>query len=330
MAAANTDKFMEVGDPGTATTLSVDYTIADPSITVGATTGWPSTTGVTFAIDEVTVIDGVETQTSGTYNEFVGTVASGTSITNVSWVRGSGDRNYSGGALTRVYIPVSSERENRLAQGMYAEHKQLDGSHSDITADTIVVADGGTLDVDTINEATAANGVTIDGLSIKDSKLVTSNSVVTANITDDAVTDAKRPRLLAAKAVNTTGTAITTSTNTKLPFADADAFDAPGWHSTSTNNTRITVDEAGLYLVVGNATFPGVAAGTAILTRIYLNGSTIVDSNSHDAITGVGDYVQNQSILVLTASDYIELEVWHNKGSNETVTGTLTVIKLSD
>ena len=32
--------------------------------------------------------------------------------------------------------------------------------------------------VDTVSEKTSANGVTIDGLSIKDSKLVTANSVI--------------------------------------------------------------------------------------------------------------------------------------------------------
>ena len=34
--------------------------------------------------------------------------------------------------------------------------------------------------VDTIQENTSANGITVDGLNIKDSKLVTANSVVTA------------------------------------------------------------------------------------------------------------------------------------------------------
>lgn len=45
--------------------------------------------------------------------------------------------------------------------------------------------------VDTINESTPANGVTIDGLNIKDSKLNTNDSVVTNNITDGAVTGVK-------------------------------------------------------------------------------------------------------------------------------------------
>jgi hypothetical protein len=45
--------------------------------------------------------------------------------------------------------------------------------------------------VDTINESTPANGVTIDGLNIKDNALNTNNSVVTANITDASVTAPK-------------------------------------------------------------------------------------------------------------------------------------------
>lgn len=51
---------------------------------------------------------------------------------------------------------------------------------------------GAQLNTDIIGETTADTGVTIDGLLIKDSKLATNNSVVTANITDAAVTVAKR------------------------------------------------------------------------------------------------------------------------------------------
>jgi len=47
------------------------------------------------------------------------------------------------------------------------------------------------LQVDSIDEVTSANGVTVDGLNIKDSKLTTANSVVTTNITDANVTTAK-------------------------------------------------------------------------------------------------------------------------------------------
>lgn len=51
--------------------------------------------------------------------------------------------------------------------------------------------DNPVLQTDTVSEHTAANGVTVDGMNIKDGKLNTNNSVVTANITDSAVTPAK-------------------------------------------------------------------------------------------------------------------------------------------
>jgi hypothetical protein len=44
-----------------------------------------------------------------------------------------------------------------------------------------------TVKTDTISEITSANGITIDGLSIKDSKLVTANSVIEANMSANSV-----------------------------------------------------------------------------------------------------------------------------------------------
>ena len=44
-----------------------------------------------------------------------------------------------------------------------------------------------TVKTDTISEVTSANGITIDGLSIKDSKLVTANSVIEANMSANSV-----------------------------------------------------------------------------------------------------------------------------------------------
>jgi len=62
-----------------------------------------------------------------------------------------------------------------------------------LTSPTIntAIINNPTLSIDTISEYTTANGVNVDGLLIKDSKLATNNSVVTSNITDDSVTAAK-------------------------------------------------------------------------------------------------------------------------------------------
>lgn len=123
MAAAATDLLQEVG-LATATTLDANYTINDVTLTVVSTSGMPTATGITVAID---VIDSNGEQVPGTYNEYVGVVASATSLSSVDWVGGSGDRNYSAGATTRVYIPVSAERENRIVEHGLA-HADQDGT----------------------------------------------------------------------------------------------------------------------------------------------------------------------------------------------------------
>lgn len=142
--AGNADNLLlKVGDPGSATTLDDNYTAGDNSITVVSTSNWTSTgEGVIFAMDTVTLVDGVEVQDAGSYNEFEGTVASSTSITNVDWVRGSGDTSYTAGSTTRVYIPVSAERENRIVDWGSAEHSEVDGTHTDITATSITATTG--------------------------------------------------------------------------------------------------------------------------------------------------------------------------------------------
>lgn len=139
MAASSNDLLMEVGI-ATATTLDANYTINDASITVVSTTNWPTATGIIFAID---VVDSSGEQVPGTYNEYEGVVASATSITGVDHHNGT-DRNYSAGATTRVYIPVSAERENRIVEWGLAEHNQ-DGSHADVDATTLDVSGATTL-----------------------------------------------------------------------------------------------------------------------------------------------------------------------------------------
>ncbi len=133
MASAN-DFFHKVGRSTATTLASPGYTTGDTSINVASTTNWPADTGVTFAIDEV---DSNGLRVSGTYNVFRGKVAGGTQIDEVTYVGGDTNRNYSAGATTRVYILVSSYRDNRFTDGILEEHKQ-DGTHGDVHATSIV------------------------------------------------------------------------------------------------------------------------------------------------------------------------------------------------
>lgn len=100
-----------------------------------------------------------------------------------------------------------------------------------ITGGTI---DNATVTVDSIGEHTSANGVTVDGLNIKDSKLNTSNSVVTASYTNASVTADK----LATGAG--TATVATSETTASTSFTNL---------TTTTDSVTVTIGANGLALV---------------------------------------------------------------------------------
>lgn len=115
---ANTDYFTYVGSPGTATTLAAPgHTIGGTAITVDGTANWPTTSGVIFAIDTVSMVNGELVRDAGSYTEWQGDVTGGTDIANMVLRYGS-DQNYPAGSTTRVYIPVASSRENRIVDGL--------------------------------------------------------------------------------------------------------------------------------------------------------------------------------------------------------------------
>ncbi len=151
MASAN-DMFQKVGR-ATATTLSAPgYTTGDSSVNIGSTTNWPTDTGVTFAID---VVDAAGERIAGTYNVFRGRVAGASQVDQVVYEGGDAHRSYPSGATTRVYILVSSYRDNRMVDGLMISHNQ-DGT---IKGPSVVTAlTGQTLPANTVTTPAIADG----------------------------------------------------------------------------------------------------------------------------------------------------------------------------
>ena len=88
-----------------------------------------------------------------------------------------------------------------------------------------------TPEVDTINENIADNGVTVDGLNVKDSKLNTADSVVTDNYTDGSILPEH----------------LTTGTGTSWAWAS--------WTPTLTNMTEGNGTKTGKYIQIGKTVF---------------------------------------------------------------------------
>lgn len=140
MSASSSDGLTHVGIPGTATTMSSPgHTIGGTAITVGSTTNWPTDTGVIFAMDTYTLTNGVQVRNVGTYSEWEGVVTDSETISSLVLREGS-DQNYPAGTTTRVYIPVTSSRENRLVDTLLAAGITQGGGMGAITPTSVTTS----------------------------------------------------------------------------------------------------------------------------------------------------------------------------------------------
>lgn len=158
MAAAITDSFTKSYD-FKSTTLSSSINNSDTTIACASLSGVPTDTAVFFVID---YHDANGAVTTGNVREICKGIVSGNSfITCTRGLSNSTAQAHAAGAV--VELNWTAEALEALVDGILVEHRQ-DGTH-------------GTITTDTINEHTAATGVTIDGVLLKDNKVATSSAV---------------------------------------------------------------------------------------------------------------------------------------------------------
>lgn len=163
MSASSSDKITDTRNAArpVSTTVSSPRTTGGTTLTCGSLTGWPTASkihGVTYQIDSNS------NPVAGTQLDFSG-IVSGSVITQFTVIDGSDTGNSVGDVVEM--LPTSAWGQD-LADGLTNEHHR-DGSHSDVTADTITT---GTLAVST--------GTTLPA-----------GDIGTADIADDAITTVK-------------------------------------------------------------------------------------------------------------------------------------------
>lgn len=185
MAANILDAFNEstTNDRPNAATLTAVKANGASTLTVDSTTGWATATAVHFTMYEVDA-EGVKDAT--TQRDYKGIVNSSTTINNVT-IKGGADREFPIGA--KVICAPTAGWADDLVQGLNNEHNQLDGSHSDITADSVTINAGGSVDFSEAPLATADladASVTPDklGLSPSTADVATSQTTTSTSYTD--------------------------------------------------------------------------------------------------------------------------------------------------
>lgn len=137
-------------------------------------------------------------------------------------------------------------------------------------------------------------------------------------VRDDIVSLAKPPgvRVVRSGAAQT----ITTATETAITFGTGDAvedWDTDAFHSMSSNTSRITIPTGfgGRYSLHGSVVWAADSTGMRI-TSIKKGAATYLAMDCRAPITSGDVTVVNLSCEVaLAAGEYVELRVYHTKGS---------------
>jgi hypothetical protein len=114
---------------------------------------------------------------------------------------------------------------------------------------------------------------------------------------------------------NSADITLSNNTTTTLTWNQED-FDTDGFHSTSTNTSRITIPagKAGKYLVTSKVQYASNSNGRRI-TQIIKNGSNLWDFES--ASPGSTNLqLQGVAIIDLAEGDYVETTAWQNSGGS--------------
>jgi len=146
------------------------------------------------------------------------------------------------------------------------------------------------------------------------------------DITTTGQVKSKEPAVRVSLAGNQT---ITTATYTVLNWALED-FDTDTMHDTSTNTSRLIATTAGIYHIIGTTTWVETTSSSKNL-RFRRNGSIAL---TEVVIGGVANESLHLSqIIELNATDYVELLVRHQAGSDQNVSNVnsdFAMFKISD
>jgi hypothetical protein len=108
---------------------------------------------------------------------------------------------------------------------------------------------------------------------------------------------------------------IANGVNTTLSF-DLEDYDTDNLHSTTTNNSRITISRAGLWLFFATVVFASNSTGfRTVYLGINGGGSIGVTRVTVNAVSGIETYVCAAGMKNLSVNDYVEVIVSQNSGA---------------
>jgi hypothetical protein len=115
-----------------------------------------------------------------------------------------------------------------------------------------------------------------------------------------------------ARVYSAANQSIATGTDTAVIFG-SERFDTDTIHDTVTNNTRLTAQTAGLYVITAHVNFDINATGwRSVMLRV--NGTTVIAEDREIAAAGIEQRIPLTTMYQLSAGDYVEVVVRQTSG----------------
>ena len=141
---------------------------------------------------------------------------------------------------------------------------------------------------------------------------VSTGDVYTATAHNNIVTNVNNYRVPCACSVYSTATQSIPQASTAVVAYANEFFDTDAMHDNATNNSRITITTAGIYIITATAQFAGAGGGAYRLIGIRKYGTTELGYNNPPVEPARG----NVSIIdSASVNDYYEVIVYQNSGS---------------
>lgn len=120
---------------------------------------------------------------------------------------------------------------------------------------------------------------------------------------------------LSCRVTHSVAQSITSGVGTSLAF-DTEIFDNGSLHDTSTNNDRITVTEAGVYIITASVNWAANASGRRQLSiSVNGTGSPLVGVNHFATSGSVGSLQTVTTIYQASISDFFVVRALQDSGS---------------
>jgi hypothetical protein len=131
----------------------------------------------------------------------------------------------------------------------------------------------------------------------------------------------------ACRVTRTSALSIPDNSVTTVAFND-EFFDNDGMHSDVTNNTRITIQTAGIYIVGFHGTLAALSTYTRVFAELIYNGSTplIREQNAGTSVTAQAT-LNVVTMMPFDAGDYIEVQVYQDNTANSAQNLELTAFR---